>query len=202
LAIEAALGILPNSSKSADFMGIELKTKGDKSLQTLFSRTPSRYIQDDDKQSMFQRHCYKDMKRNRRALYTSFSVKPDSLGFSLVADREIIKVLRKKHCIMEYDAEAIEAALLSKHSQTAFITLKRVNIKGRNDCQIQSVSYCKWPSIIKFLRLVESGNVFLDFTMSEKSNGRISDHGFLWRIQSEVLSDLYLHTEELELVTD
>src|SRR5262249_28372430 len=40
LAIERALGISPNSSKTPDFMGIELKTKHDATLQTLFSRTP------------------------------------------------------------------------------------------------------------------------------------------------------------------
>jgi len=41
LTIEKYLGIPPNSDKNADFMGIELKTKHDASLQTLFSRTPS-----------------------------------------------------------------------------------------------------------------------------------------------------------------
>jgi hypothetical protein len=44
LALEKHLGIPQNSSKDADFMGIELKTKHDNSLQTLFSRTPTKYI--------------------------------------------------------------------------------------------------------------------------------------------------------------
>ena len=65
LTIEEALGIPQNSSKAADFMGIELKTKSDSSLQTLFSRTPTRYVEDANKKEMFARHSYKDEKRDR-----------------------------------------------------------------------------------------------------------------------------------------
>ena len=199
LALESALGIKANSSKTADFMGIELKTKSDKSLQTLFSRTPARYIQGGDKKYMFEQNYYYDKQRDRNALYTSFSSNPDKLGFSLIVKKQVIKVVREKKCILEYDAEDLEAALLLKHSQTMFITLKGVTRDGRKECNIKSVVYCKWPSIIKFLRLIESGDVFLDFTMSEKSNGRILDHGFLWRINSKALKHLYLHSEELDL---
>ena len=44
LAIENALGLPKNSSKDPDFMGIELKTKQGDTLQTLFSRTPTSYL--------------------------------------------------------------------------------------------------------------------------------------------------------------
>jgi len=36
LTIEKSLGIPPNSSRTPDFMGIEIKTKRDNSLQTFF----------------------------------------------------------------------------------------------------------------------------------------------------------------------
>jgi hypothetical protein len=192
LAIEEALGILQNSDKMADFMGIELKTKSDGSLQTLFSRTPSRFVEDKDKTTMFNRHCYLDNRRGRRALYTSFSNVPDSLGFQLAVTDQVVRVVRRKATILEYDAEAIEEALLSKHSQTAFLTLARSGRNGRETCTLEGAQYCKWPSIIRFMRLVLSGDVFLDFTMSEGAPGKIKDHGFLWRIRSVALQHLYL----------
>ena len=53
-------------------MGIELKAKSDNTLQTLFSRTPSRFVEGFDQTAMFRRHSYHD-KMGRRALYTCVS---------------------------------------------------------------------------------------------------------------------------------
>jgi hypothetical protein len=195
LAIEQALGIVQNSDKAADFMGIELKTKSDGTLQTLFSRTPSRYVQDADKRGMFDRHCYFDESRNRRALYTSFNSEPDSLGFCLVPADQVVRVTRAGVLVLEYDAELIEEALLSKHSHTAFILVKSCKANGADACTVEGAHFCKWPSVIKFMRLVAAGDVYLDFTMSEDAQGRVKDHGFLWRIRSSAIETLYLHTK-------
>jgi len=199
LAVEEALGIRQNSDKAADFMGIELKTKADKSLQTLFSRKPSRYANGVDKKGMFDRHSYVDTERGRRALYTSFSRKPDSLGFRLSVDGQVIRVERSGQAVLEYDAEDIEAALLSKHSQTAFVSVKPMAGNGREFCTVDRLNLCKWPSIIRFLQLVAGGDVFLDFTMSQVADGRVKDHGFLWRVRSDALERLYLHSQTLDL---
>jgi hypothetical protein len=180
-------------------MGIELKTKADKSLQTLFSRKPSRYAEGMDKKGMFDRHSYVDIERGRRALYTSFSHKPDSLGFRLAMQDQVIRVERNGQAVLEYDADDIEAALLSKHSQTAFISVKPMAKNGGQFCTVERLHLCKWPSIIRFLQLVSSGDIFLDFTMSQPANGGLKDHGFLWRIRSESLERLYLHSQQLDL---
>jgi hypothetical protein len=198
LAIEGALGIPPNSDRSADFMGIELKTKRDGSLQTLFSRVPSRYVGFDGKRDFFEKHSYRDDARERRALYTSFSSRPDSLGFHLRVIGEAVQVCRDGEVAMEYEAERLEEALLSKHMQTAFIAVSAVREGGRERCSVDSAVFCKWPSIIRFLRLVTDGSVYLDFTMSTKAD-RVRDHGFLWRITSEAIPRLYLHSEAIEL---
>lgn len=192
LAVEQALGIPQNSKKAADFMGIELKTKSDSSLQTLFSRTPSRFVEDISKEAMFQRHAYFDQRRNRRALYTSFSKTADSLGFCLSLANQVIQVVRRGITVLEYDAELIEEALLSKHTQTVFLSLTHCVRDGGQSCTLSSAQFCKWPSILRFLRLVSAGDVFLDFTMSDDGRGRIKDHGFLWRIRSTALDQLYL----------
>ncbi len=196
-ALEDALGISANSSKDADFMGIELKTKHGNSLQTLFSRIPSRYVQHDGKAAFFEAHCSHDEKRNRRALYTSFTSKPDTLGFSLRVNGHRVEALRRGEVVFEYDAERIEEALLSKHSQTAYISLSSQRGGSGEECAVQSVTYCKWPSILRFLMLITSGDIFLDLTLSE-SGKRIRDHGFLWRIRQESIDQLYLSTESVD----
>jgi len=119
LAVEDALGIRANSSKSPDFMGIELKTKSDRTMQTLFSRTPSRYTGVVNKAELFEQYSYSD-KDKRRRLSTSFGSAGDQRGFSLHAA-----------------AQRIEEALLSKHSQSVYL-----QIDGKQgSCTIQSARY-------------------------------------------------------------
>lgn len=191
LAIESALGIQINSSKDADFMGIELKTKHDNSLQTLFSRVPTRYTRGYDRSSFFAENASFDSIRERRALYTSFSSQPDSLGFNLKVNNHVVEVLRNGRKVMEYDAEGLEEALLSKHSQTAFVSISPIKRDGKEFCRIDAIKYCKWPSILRFLKLASHGEVFLDFTLSERLS-KIKDHGFLWRIPGNSIDKLYL----------
>jgi hypothetical protein len=49
------------------------------------------------------------------------------------------------------------------------------------------------------MRLVASGDVFLDFLMSKDPAGRVKDHGFLWRIKTSALPKLYLFSEEQKM---
>lgn len=198
LTIEHNLGIPPNSDKQADFMGIELKTKHSNTLQTLFSRTPGKYVGCADKSELVTKFGYQDDARNRKALYTSFNSAGDTLGFALSANSDRILVSRQGKPILEYDPESIETALLSKHSQTAFINLSVRKHHGREQCCPEFALYCKWPSIIRFIKLVNDGDIYLDFTLSQK-NGRTNDHGFLWRIRTESLPKLYLFTKEQAL---
>jgi len=199
LALEDALGIPPNSSKTPDFMGIELKTKGSSGLQTLFSRTPSHYLVGEKKAGFFKLYSHYDPKRDRRALYTSFSSKPDRFGFSLETGEGAVRVLRRGDPVLEYEAERLEEALLRKLSQTAYVTVSPLRLNGAEFCTLDAATYCKWASIIRFLRLVSEGGVFLDFTMSEKTAGNVTDHGFLWRVRGEFVSRIYLHTEAQNL---
>lgn len=107
LTIENSLGIPQNSDKGPDFMGIELKTKQDKSLQTVFSRIPSRYTGCVDKKELVNKCGYYDKKRIRQALYTSFNNIPDSLGFHLKVLPDKILVVNKSIPLFEYDAEML-----------------------------------------------------------------------------------------------
>ena len=198
LTIESELGISQNSSKNPDFMGIEIKTKFGKSLQTLFSKTPDSYLDCGTKANFFAKHAYDDTKRSRRALYTSFYSKPDSLGFTLKVKGQSVMVLRDRKELLEFNGKSLEEALLKKHAQTFYIEVIKKSTKGNEFFTLGKVKYCKWPSVLNFFDLVNDGHINLDFTLSEKQ-GRIKDHGFLWRVNPEFLDQLYLKTSEIRL---
>jgi len=177
-SLEYYLSIPQNSSKEADFMGIELKTKQGKSLQTLFSRVPSRYLACKDKNQLVAKFGYFDKKRKRQALYTSFNNKPDSLGFHLAAKKDKIVVNKKKIKILEYENGVLEKALILKHNETAYVSVASQRLKnGKVGCRFDQLLYCKTPSLFRFMHMAKDGNVYLDFTLSE-SEGRVKDHGF------------------------
>jgi len=199
LSLEHYLSIPQNSSKEADFMGIELKTKHGKTLQTLFSRVPSRYLACKDRHQLLEKFGYYDDKKERQALYTSFNNTPDSLGFYLRAKKNRIVVNKKKVEILDYDKTILEDAILSKHNETAYVSISLGRLKnGKKGCCFDQLLYCKTPSLIRFMRMADDGNVYLDFTLSEKA-GRVKDHGFLWRVPQDAISDLYLKTQLIDL---
>jgi hypothetical protein len=199
LSLEHYLNIPQNSSKAADFMGIELKAKYGKSLQTLFSRVPTRYLACKDKNQLVEKFGYFDEKRNRQALYTSFNNTHDSLDFYLTPKKDRIVINKKKTKILEYDGSVLEEALLSKHNETAYVSVTTQHLKNGNvGCRFDKLLYCKTPSLVRFMRMANDGNVYLDFTLSEKY-GRVKDHGFLWRVPQDAIGDLYLKTKLIDL---
>ena len=201
LALEHYLSIPQNSSKEADFMGIELKTKHGNSLQTLFSRVPSRYIACKNKEGLLDLFGYQDKKRNRRALYTSFNNMPDSLGFTLKPKLDRLVVNNNRREIFEYDNSVLESALLSKHNETAYVSVSTKRMKsGFIRCRFEDLLYCKTPSLLRFMHMANDGNVYLDLTLS-KTADRVKDHGFLWRVPKESIKDLYIKTQTINLAS-
>lgn len=202
LTLERYLNIPQNSLRSPDFMGIELKTKHGDTLQTLFSRTPTRYLACRDKNELVEKFGYYDKARKRQALYTSFNNNPDSLGFYLSPTPGRIVVNKKRMVVLEYDEAALDEALRTKHAETAYVSVtagKQRN--GARGCRFEHLLYCRAPSLVRFLRMATDGNVYLDFTLS-KTKGRVKDHGFLWRVPSGALSQLYLETRLIDLSAD
>lgn len=194
LTLEQQLGIPQNSSKEPDFMGIELKTKHNSNLQTLFSKIPTEYITIKDKKELILKYGYRDQNKERQALYTSFNNTHNSLGFYLKVMEDNIVVFNKEDIVLTYDLILLEESLLSKHSESAYIKVLSKNKDGTQTCRFEDLLYCKNPSILKFKNLVSNGKIYLDFTMSLKDD-KAKDHGFLWRIEPESLKDLYLSTQ-------
>lgn len=196
LALERELGIDQNSSKKPDFRGIEIKTKATSKLQTLFSRTPSEYLGCGNRLDVLQKYGYKN-KDGRTQLYTSVNHAGDSLGFHLIALAGQVILKRGPEAVLAYDYSRLTKALKSKHSETAFVTVKPA--ERSSTCHYPTLQHCREPSFEKFLTLLQSSKIYLDLTLSVK-NGVAKDHGFLWRLPSDELPNLFEHIEEYALM--
>ena len=186
LAIEEALGIEQNSSKSPDFMGIEIKTKASAKLQTLFSRTPSQFVNFTDSLSLLKRYGYQ--RDGRIKLYTSMNIHGDSLGFSILSNSNSILVSKDGQDCIEFNHERLKEALHLKHKNSAFIDI--ATTRGSRDFYLKSVCFCQTARYENFLRLLEQGYIYLDLTLSIKNN-KAKDHGYLWRIPGHKTTELF-----------
>ena len=196
LALERELGIEKNSSKKPDFRGIEIKTKATSKLQTLFSRTPSEYLSCGDRLGTLRKYGYEN-KDGRTQLYTSVNHDGDSLGFRIVVLAGQVILKRGPESVLSYENTRLTKALKSKHSESAFVTVKPVN--HNTTYYYPTLQHCREPSFEKFLILLRSSKIYLDLTLSVK-NGVAKDHGFLWRIPSDELPNLFEHIEEYALM--
>lgn len=204
LTLENCLKIAPNSSKDPDFMGIELKAKLDTgTLQTLFSRVPSNYIDPSDRISFFDKYAYWDQKRERRALNVSFSSKKSLKDWLLEFDSSRAKVFASngKEKVLLYQFADLEESLRKKHNETAFISAIKSNESGSKKYRFKDILYCKNVDFYRFVEMGVKGNVFLDFTLSENKNGGISDHGFLWRVPGNQIRNFYAYSEDIPIGT-
>ena len=56
----------------------------------------------------------------------------------------------------------------------------------------EELVYCDRPSIERFVDLVTQRNIVFEFTMSEKPDGTVRNHGYPWRlIRAEFLDQLF-----------
>jgi hypothetical protein len=66
------------------------------------------------------------------------------------------------------------------------------NTKTKSQFAYEELVYCDRPSIDRFVNLVADRNIVFEFTMSEKPDGRIRNHGYPWRlVRAEFLDQLF-----------
>jgi hypothetical protein len=201
LTLEHCLKIAPNSAKDPDFMGIELKAKLDTgTLQTLFSRVPSDYI-DSDRNSFFNKYAYWDPKRERKALNLSFSAKRPLRNWLLDFDSMESKIfaVNENTRVLLYRYEDLAESLSKKHNETAFISAVKENRSGTKTYRFKDMLYCKDVDFDRFVEMGMKGNIYLDFTMSEKLTGAVNDHGYLWRVPGREVRNLYASYENISI---
>ena len=197
---ESLLGIKENNDKKADFRGIEIKCKhikqeGSKTSGkiNLFQQAPTW----SEKLSGFERleKIGKLNDEGRLTCYSQITTKENNLGLLLevTEKNETIDLLKRIEQIGLWPYSILEARLLEKHSRTAFI--KADVSKSGTQFKYKEFIYCEQPSIQKFIQLVLDKEIVFEFTMSEKGNKSVRNHGYPWRLNHEHLLDKLFATK-------
>lgn len=193
---ETLIGIEENNDKTADFQGIELKCKrlkvsGDGSVGkvNLFQQGPAWVHK---KNSLDRLKEIGQLKEDGRwACYSQLTTKPNNLNLWLSTPSASRNVDLQKNAdqIGFWSHETLEKRLLEKHSRAAFVLADAKVTKAGSKFCYKELIYCEQPSIDRFLDLVTRNQLVFEFTMSEKSDGAVRNHGYPWRLVREDLLD-------------
>jgi hypothetical protein len=196
---ETLLGIKENNDQIADFHGIEIKCKGRKpgkseasSKINLFQAGPTWLVQSPAKERI--RVIGRMGPDGLYACYSQVTTTPNNIGLLLNVSNQSSKIdlLKNTDELGFWSFSQLENRLKEKHSRTAFIKADIRNAKGPAQFSYNELVYCDKPSIGRFMDLVSNRNIVFEFTISEKSNGSIRNHGYPWRlIRSEFLDQLF-----------
>lgn len=196
---ESLLGIEENNNKRADFNGIEIKCKGVKEgMQyahgkiSLFQQAPVWH----------QKHGAAKLirmvgTRGNNGLFSCHSqltTGVNNLGLALgISDRRRKVDLRKHRSRLGYwPYRVLQQRLSEKHSRAAIV---KAAVRRRGDrarFYYNELIYCERPTIARFVELLRNRNIVFEFLMSEKTKGKVRNHGYPWRlVRDEVLGHLF-----------
>ena len=194
--LETELGIRANSNQKPDFHGIEIKAFRKRSigkLVTLFSQVPNWKKSNTNRSEVLNEYGYLD-ENERFNLYCSvFGHEKNTLNWKLEVDRinKQINIFNNDKIVTFWDFEKIEERILKKHDQTFFVYSDTKIENGKEYFLYNKILITQKASLENFLKLIENGKVCMDFVMHRKKNGTTRDHGFLWRIRSNSIPDLF-----------
>ena len=130
-------------------------------------------------------------------LYTCYSqvtATPNNLDLLLdvLSAQSKIDLRKNTDALGYWSFGQLESRLAEKHSRTVFVKARNRSTKSKTQYSYEELVYCDKPSIERFVELVEKRNIVFEFTMSEKPNGTVRNHGYPWRlIRAEFLDQLF-----------
>lgn len=128
------------------------------------------------------------------ACYSQVTVTPNNLGLLLeiLRESEKIDLCKRAEALGYWTFPQLAKRLAEKHSRAAFVKAKVRNSKSNSQFAYEELVYCDRPSIDRFVNLIADRNIVFEFTMSEKPDGRIRNHGYPWRlVRAEFLDQLF-----------
>ena len=196
---ETLLGIKENNDQEADFKGIEIKCKGTKEgrLSTsgkinLFQAGPTWMLDATSKELI--RILGAPGTDGLYACYSQVTTTPNNLDLLLdiLHEQQKINLRKNVQALGYWPFTQLAKRLAEKHSRAAFVKAQVRNTNGKSQFAYEELVYCDRPSIDRFVNLVVDRNIVFEFTMSEKSDGRIRNHGYPWRLtRAEFLEQLF-----------
>ena len=206
---------MPNSSRSPDYKGIELKSKRWKrgasagSLQTLFSQAPDWKLSPIGKAKEFFK--FEDiLNRNedgRRQLYCTINaLAPNTKALLLDvqsnhSDLWCSRVVEQHNeNLLFWEVDVLRQRLRKKHKTTMWVAAERRGRGNEEEFLYYQADLTRGPLESQLGRRLEDGTVTLDLTLSEKPNGSVRDHGYLFRCAPRNLRKLFPRPRVFDLI--
>jgi hypothetical protein len=228
MKIEALLGIKANSSREPDYKGIEIKSSRHLSTServTLFSKTPDwgytkilgglseREIVEKfgifvpaEKKAASSVASDRDPVLMKKQYYATIQPKANPQGvFSKIGNRsgEVTYETFSRSdgkLVSCWKMDVLQAALAKKHRETAFIEVHSERSGSAERFLLKSVVYRSRPILSNLIIALSSGDVSMDYTVSIKPNGKLRNHGYLFKMPHNKLDILFASSQEFELL--
>lgn len=221
--LESLLKISTNNSARADISGlIELKAKGSKTLDTLFTLRPNfegtavADFEPNDKSrvSAFARlYGYESDKHpDCKSLYITIGSEnypQNNQGFFLEVDEEEAKVclMRKnpktgnKEKTAYWMFEDLQKQLMEKHPATLWFKAIKRTVGGMVQFKYTDIEFSRTPKFMTFLSLIKVGVITYDWRGYTSKQGKYTgkNHGNAWRIKPSARAELFGELEAVEL---
>ncbi len=207
--LETALGIRINSRKEPDYKGIELKSfrtskVGRENRKTLFAQVAnwelSKFKSSSEILKNFGYARGEDFK-----LYCTVSTQirnSQGLQFSLDQQADRLIETSSKADIGEFAVwlmADLRKRLLEKHAETFWVSARSHLKDGSEFFEFQEVLHTKKPIPSQFDILVEQGAITMDHLIKRVPNGRVSEKGPFFKIESNALKLLFPPSQTYDL---
>ena len=204
--LETLLSISANSRKTPDYDGIELKSarlsKKSRSNHsprtTLFSLVPNWELSPCNPQVTLKKFGYIDPATARLQLYCSVDINQNSLGFKLDPRffNDSLVTVNSKHVsggedVFLWCMENLRKSFTEKHHETFWIKAKAIGGGAQERFHYVEARHTRNPPLATFERLLATGGICVDLTMSEKTSSKVRDHGYLFRVYGRYFDELF-----------
>lgn len=205
MTAEHYIGIPPNALKTPDYKGIEIKcsrkTQKTPNRVNLYSQVPdwknSRgmtaekllqsygYWTESEEGRRFNLYCTVEAHRpNTQSLFFEVDDKQDLLINYSQLDQ-------KKLYVVQWSLQTLRERLLEKHKETFWVKAQSRIEDGIEYFQYDSVVHTKKPTASLLGPLIDAGIITMDYTMHFKENGKVRDHGYLFKIKPDNVGMLF-----------
>ena len=207
MTLDHLLGIPPNSSKTPDYKGIELKSSrkhGDGTRRTvantsqrmtLFTQVPDWKRSKFSAADILKTFGYPS-DRYSLQLNCTISNVPNPQGLYLDASNEIDLINKAESMkytgdVVVWALETLKRRLQNKHAETFWIQASTEMRDGMEFFRYDSVRHTRKPNTVNLASMFDAGIISVDYAMHFKPNGSVRDHGYLFRTDRRNFSHIF-----------
>ncbi|WP_317853739.1 MvaI/BcnI family restriction endonuclease [Chakrabartyella piscis] len=205
MTCESLLGIEPNASKQPDYKGIEIKCSRKKQGQpnrvNLYTQVPDwKNSNGMTAHTLITKYGYwsEDRGSRRFNLYCTVEANrpnPQGLFFRVDVEKDLLINYCRKDGVDEYVAQwslkLLRDRLLEKHKETFWVKATSKIEDDKEFFRYDSVVHTKKPTASILGHLFDSGIITMDYTMHIKDNGKVRDHGYIFKIKPKHINMLF-----------